>query len=112
MRAGIIVEVTPEDRGRLELIVGEVKPFSATTKHLHRTAMALDEVRVHLFACLLGRAGGPSGDRRLDNFYKPPASACRAWRRDAGQGISRKASASGPGLRPALYPTALVAYRE
>jgi putative transposase len=78
-------------------------------QHLHRTAMALAEVRMHLPACLLGRARGPSGDRRLDGLLQSSAPPCRAWWRDAGQSISSKAVGLRPGLRPALHPTALAA---
>ena len=76
-------------------------------QHLHRTAVALAEVRMHLPACLLGRAGGPSGDRRLDGLLQSSAPSRRAWWRDAGQSISSKAVGLRSGLMPGPPPDSL-----
>jgi transposase len=54
------VDASPE-RGRGADLDGRARPVPR--QHLHRTALALVEIRVHLPACLLGRAPGPSGDR-------------------------------------------------
>ena len=69
-------------------------------QHLHRTAVALAEVRMHLPARLIGRAGGPPRDRPLGELLQSPAPSCRPWRRDTGRCVSGKAA----GLRSRLAP--------
>ena len=54
------VDASPE-RGRGADLDGRARPVPR--QHLHRTAVALVEIRMHLPACLLGRAPGPTGDR-------------------------------------------------
>src|SRR4029450_769419 len=82
-----VVGVDPAaEGGRATHLGGWTRPVPR--QHLHRTAVALAEVRMHLPACLLGRAGGPSGDRRLDGLLQSSAPPCRAWGwGDAGQRI-------------------------
>ena len=67
-------------------------------QHLHRTAVAIIEVRVRLPACLLGRSRGPSGDRSLDRLLKQPAPSRRAWWCDTGRCISGSTVGLGPAL--------------
>ena len=80
----------------------DVSPDALT--HLGLSGIWINSFWAALSACLLGRAGGPSGDRRLDGLLQPPAPSRRAWRRDAGRCISRKAVGFRTGLTPGPPP--------
>ena len=61
---------------------------------------------IYLHAFSGGREARP-GDRRLDGLLQSSAPSCRAWWRDAGQSISRKAVGLRSGLTPGPPPDSL-----